>query len=115
MMNSVKNKAIFVVIERGKADNVIRAARKAGASGATVFFARGTGEQAHLNLFKIQVESMKEVVLTIVPEHLAQNVIAAMSTAANLNRPGTGILFSMPVDGLIGLEYLDTPEGHASA
>lgn len=109
-MSCAKNKAIFVVIERGKADKVIRAAISAGASGATVFFARGSGDLAHLNLFKMQVEAMKEVVLTIVPETLAQAVIAAMSSAVDLSRPGTGILFSMPVDSLIGLEYLFTPK-----
>lgn len=108
-MHKAKPIAIFVVIERGKADVVIRAARCAGASGATVFFARGTGGQVHMNLFKIEVEPMKEVVLTIVPEHLAQDVIAAMSAAAHLNRPGTGILFSMPIESLIGLEYIDRP------
>jgi len=115
MMSTAKSKAVFVVIERGKADNVIRAARSAGASGATILFARGTGDQAHLNLFKIQIESMKEVVLTIVPEHLAQGVIAAISATANLHRPGTGILFSMPVDCLIGLEYLDAPDWEPNA
>ncbi len=113
-MNASRYAAIFVVIERGKADNVVQAARNAGASGATVFFGRGTGDESHLNLFKIQVESMKEVVFTIVPEHLAREVIAAISAAASLSRPGTGILFSMPVDFLVGLEYRDTTEEHTS-
>lgn len=110
MITTPQYMAVFVVIERGKADKVIQAARDAGASGGTIFFARGTGDAAHLSLFKIQVEAMKEVVFTIVPKPLASDVIAAMSAAGSLNRPGTGILFSMPVDCLIGLEYLAAAE-----
>ena len=36
-------RCIVAIVERGKADKVVNAAKKAGATGATIFYARGTG------------------------------------------------------------------------
>lgn len=37
-------RCIVAIVERGKADKIVESAKDAGASGATVFYGRGTGE-----------------------------------------------------------------------
>lgn len=49
---------ITVIVQRGAADKVVRAAQKAGAQGATIFYARGTGvRQRHLGVLGVAVNS----------------------------------------------------------
>jgi len=108
-MNDTDNNAlIVVVVERGKADAIVAAAREAGASGATVFFARGTGTKEHLSFFRIQVDAMKEVVLLLARQSQLRAIVGAITSAGRLTEPGTGILFTVPVGLIVGLEYLET-------
>ncbi len=111
-MNSTeKNVLIIVVVERGKTDPIVEAARKHGAGGATILFARGTGTQEHLSLFGINADSMKEVVMILAQETHVYQMVGAMTTAGRLTEPGTGILFTVPVGTLVGLEYRQTGGG----
>ncbi len=110
-MNEAENNALIVVIvERGKADAVVEAARKHGAAGATVLFARGTGTEEHQNLFRINIDTMKEVVLILVKKTSVDSIVNAITEAGRLTEPGTGILFTLPVGLSVGLEYLQTGE-----
>lgn len=102
--------AIFAIVERGKADVIVEAARRAGASGATVLFARGTGTEEHLSLFRIKVDAMKEVVIMLAKDSQVEAIFAAINEAGRLAEPGTGIAFAVPAGMIIGLEHRDTKE-----
>ncbi len=103
MTSELKQTVIVAIVERGKADRLVEAAHKAGANGATVLFARGTGTDEHLNLLRIKVDSMKEVVLILVTEAQTQQVFDAVIKAGRLNEPGKGIVFTLPVGMAVGL------------
>lgn len=95
---------IIAIVERGKADQLVEAAKQAGATGATVFFARGTGTHEHLSLLRIKVDAMKEVVLILAKEMQVQPVFDAVVKAGRMNDPGTGIVFTLPVGMIAGLD-----------
>lgn len=97
--------AIFVIVERGKADHVVEEAKKAGAFGATVFYGRGTGEKEFKKFFNLNVESSKEIIMILTPNGEKKPIIDAVVRAGKLDDPGTGILFTVPVGDLIGLHY----------
>lgn len=98
-------KCIVSIVERGKADKVVDAAKKAGAKGATIFYGRGTGETEAKKFLKIQVESTKEIILILTELDKYKTIMDAMVEAGQLKKPGTGIIFTVPVTNLIGLHH----------
>jgi nitrogen regulatory protein P-II 1 len=50
---------ITCIVQRGSADDVMKAANKAGATGATIYFARGTGVRERLGLLGIAIQAEK--------------------------------------------------------
>ena len=98
-----ESRMIMAIMQRGKADRPIKAALKAGASSAVAFFGRGLGIRERLGLLGLAVQPEKEVVMIVVPEHLTDIVVRAMVRAGNLDQPGVGFLFVMPVEEVVGL------------
>lgn len=85
---------ITCVIQEGRGDQVLAAARKIGVSiGATVHHARGTGLRERLGLWGIAVESEKEVVSVLVSSEQRDVVFDALYRAAEINTPGAGFMY----------------------
>lgn len=85
---------ITAIVQRGAADEVVQAAQEAGAQGATIFHARGTGiRQKHMGILGLTVNVDKEVVYIIVPEDLADLIFERIFVAAKMDTPGMGILW----------------------
>jgi nitrogen regulatory protein PII len=96
---------LFVIVERGKGKYIADEAKKAGAKGATIFYARGMGDLESQKLFNIQVDSSKEVIIIITEQQETQEILDAVVKAGKLEEPGAGIVFTVPVNNLIGLDY----------
>ncbi|NLJ80496.1 MAG: P-II family nitrogen regulator [Firmicutes bacterium] len=97
--------AIFVVVERGKADHIVDEAKVAGAFGATIFYGRGTGEKEFKKFFNLHVESSKEIIFILTPEDKKQPIIDVLVKAGKLDDPGTGILFTVPIGDMVGFHH----------
>ena len=90
---------ITCIVQRGVADKVVDAAMRAGAHGATVYYARGTGvRQRHLGVLGITISAEKEIVHIVVASEQADGVFEAMHAAAQLDTPGMGILYMTAVE-----------------
>jgi len=89
---------ITCMIQKGMADEVVRAARLAGAQGASIHYGRGAGVRERLGLLSITVEAEKEVVQIMVSNQQQEEVFAAMFTAGKLDTPGMGIMFITPLE-----------------
>ncbi len=96
-------KLITAVVQRGKADDAVQAAIKAGAQGATVVFGRGQGIRERLGLLGLAIQPEKEVIYIVIEERLLDRVLAAMIKAGNLDQPGLGFIYVTPVERTIGL------------
>ena len=88
---------ITCIVQRGKADEAVKAAMRAGAPAATISFARGTGIRERLGLLKIAISPEKEVIETVVPAEVADAVFDAFVEAAKLDTPGMGFIYMTPV------------------
>ena len=91
-------KLITCIVQRGKADDVVKAARMAGAPAATIYFARGTGIRERLGLLKIFISPEKEVVEMVIPNEEADKVFDAVVEAGKLDIPGMGFIYMTSVD-----------------
>lgn len=98
-------KCIVAIVERGKAEKVVEAAKKAGATGASIFYGRGTGETEAKKFLNIHIESSKEMILILTEVEKYKRIMDAMVDAGKIKEPGTGIIFTVPVTNLIGLHH----------
>lgn len=85
---------LTVVVQRGAADLVVQVAMDAGAQGATVFHAHGTGiRQKHLGILGLTVNTEKEIVYIVAPAEQADHLFERVFVAAKMDTPGMGILW----------------------
>ena len=94
---------IITVIARGFSDYVISAARDAGASGATILYARGTAD-VDKQVMGISLQPEREVVLTLVKSADRRKIMQAISDGTSLMEEGRGLCFSLPVSEVFGLK-----------
>lgn len=90
---------ITCIVQRGVADVVVKAAQKAGAQGATVFYAHGTGvRQRRLGVLGVTVNAEKEIIYIVASTDQADRIFEKMFTAGKLDTPGMGMIFTTPVE-----------------
>ncbi len=89
---------ITCIVQRGKANEIVKAAVLAGAQGATVYFASGSGMRERLGLLGMAVEVEKEVISIVVPSEQADHIFEIMYKAGKLDTPGMGFIYSTPLE-----------------
>ena len=86
-------KLITCVVQRGLGEKIVRAARGAGAQGATIFYAKGSGVRERLGVLGVAVEVEKEVVNIVVSSEQASDVFDRVYLAGELDTPGMGFMY----------------------
>lgn len=92
------NEMISVIVNKGYADDVMAAARSAGASGGTVLNARGTARETDERFFGMHIVPEKEMLIMIVPTEKKDDVMNAIKELKCLKEPGMGIVYSSQVE-----------------
>ncbi len=100
-------KMIVVFVEDDKTDDVMDAAREAGATGATVINnARGEGVNKSKTFFGLTLETQRDVVLFLVEEHLSRHILERINEVGEFDeKPGTGIAFQIDVEDAVGIVH----------
>ena len=106
MSNEYNNELIVTIVKRGWSEQVLTAARRAGPEGGTNILGRGTGIHEVKTLLGIAIEPEKDIVLTVVPVSLTDPVLDAIVAAAELDRPGMGLAFVMPIRRIAGRVHM---------
>jgi nitrogen regulatory protein PII len=89
---------LTAIVQRGGSDMVVQAAQEAGAQGATIFHAHGTGvRQKRLGVLGLTINSEKEVIYIVVPSDQADFVFERIFVSAKMDTPGMGILWMTPL------------------
>lgn len=94
---------IMAVVDKGKAEDVIEAATKAGSKGGTIINARGSGIHETSKVFSMEIEPEKEVVLIISESHLTEAIASSINYHLKMDEPGNGIVFIQDVNKAYGL------------
>jgi nitrogen regulatory protein PII len=100
-------KLILAFIDDDKTDEVMQAARTAGATGATVITsARGEGLKPTRTFLGLSLESQRNVVLFLVEQRLARSILETIGTVGELDTtPGTGIAVQIDVEDAVGVAH----------
>ena len=110
------HEVIFCLVNNGFSEEVMDAARDAGARGGTVIHARGTANKEAEKFFNISIQPEKELVMILVPTEIRDKVLHALYHDVGLKEPAQGIAFSMPVDAVVGVmkdyEMKEAAENH---
>lgn len=113
-MNRDKFDLIVTVVNKNTSESILKASKEAGAEGGTVVYGRGTGIRETKTLFGIPIEPEKEIILTIVPQDITNQVQEAIIRAGALDQPGAGILFVMELKQVAGICHLCMEESEQS-
>lgn len=96
--NTKSSDMITVIVNKGYADDVMFAARKAGATGGTVINARGTAREDDAKFFGMHIVPEKDMLVIVVEHEQKEAVLSAIKEVKCLKEPGMGIAFSSPVE-----------------
>ena len=85
---------ITCVVQEGKGDIILKAARELGVSlGARLYHAKGTGARELFGLWGVAVETEKDVVSILVSAEQRDILFDALYLAAELDIPGMGFMY----------------------
>lgn len=99
-----KWKMITVIVNSGYADDIMDAARKAGASGGTVTHARGTASPDDAKFLGVAIVPEKEMVMILCESSQSDTIVNAISSLKCLDEPGIGILYTQDVTDFRNLD-----------
>jgi nitrogen regulatory protein PII len=97
-------KCILAMVKPNLTDKVVDSAKRAGATGATIIAASGTGAGEAKTFFGLSLDIRTEVVLILVGEDLVEPILSAIKEAGRFSEPGTGIAMVLPVEQTAGME-----------
>jgi nitrogen regulatory protein PII len=97
-----QTEVITCIVQRGESDKVVKAAIKAGAQGATVYYARGTGVRQKLGIFGAMLTPEKEVIIVVTNADRTDGIFDAIVSAAKLDKAGRGFAFVQKVERAVG-------------
>jgi hypothetical protein len=104
MNTETKFDLILSVVNQGYSDEFMALAREAGASGGTVVNARGIVHQGPVKFFGISVQDEKEIIAILSTRERKAPIMQAVSQAFGISSQAEGIIFSLPVDSVAGLD-----------
>ena len=94
---------LIAVCNQGYAEEVMQAARKAGAGGGTIVHAKGTANQYSEKFFGITLSEEKEIVLIVTRNTDRDRIMGAIKTEAGVATDAHTIIFSLPVENVAGI------------
>jgi nitrogen regulatory protein PII len=100
-------KLIIALIEEGKTEPILEAARDAGATGSTVINqARGEGVEKSKTFFGLNLETQRDMILLLVEEHLSRHILERINQVGEFEeKPGSGIAFQIDVEDAVGVSH----------
>ncbi len=97
---------IITIADKGNSDLIMECSRSAGATGGTVVKAKGTGKEM-ATLFGISISEEKEMVYIVSKKKDRDVIMQKISEKAGSNTEAHGIIFSIPVESVVGIRGLE--------
>ena len=88
---------LLCVVNAGFSQNVMEAARTAGAKGGTIVRARGTANPESEEFFNITIQPDKEIVLILALKEVKDEIMKAVYKECGPATGAQGLVFSVPV------------------
>ena len=89
---SAKWKMITVIVNSGYTDDIMDAARKAGATGGTMMHARGTASPEDATFLGVTIVPEKEMLIILCAEERLEAIVNAIQGLKCLQEPNIGVM-----------------------
>ena len=98
-------KLIIALVEDKLSDDILDAARDAGATGSTVLNqVRGEGIQAAKTFLGLSLETQRDMLMFLVEEHMSRDILESIASIGKFEEnPGSGIAFKLDVEDAVGV------------
>ncbi len=104
-------KLIMALVDDEFTDDIVDAARAAGATGSTVVTsARGEGLKPEKTFLGLTLTENRDLLMFLVAEQLSRDILETIAGVGKFDeRPGSGIAFQLDIEDAVGLaSQIDT-------
>ena len=98
-------KLVVAIVQRGYSDEVVFAAKSAGAKGAVIMQGKGVGTSEH-KFFGFKIDPENEVVLILVKEEIVVPIMKAIYAMTDYKSSARGMVFALPVSYVTGMTHI---------
>ncbi len=100
-------KLIIALVEDDKTQDVMEAARQAGATGVTVIpSARGEGVEKEKTFLGLTLTTQRDVLFFLVEEHMSRRIMETIAEVGKFGtKKGAGIAFQVDVEDAVGVAH----------
>lgn len=106
-LKDTKYELLVVIANQGYTEQIMDAARAAGAGGGTVIHAKGTGMERAEHFLGVSLASEKEIVFIVVRHESKNEIMRAVMTEAGTQSKAGALVFSLPVTSTAGLRLTE--------
>lgn len=103
IMPDTKYSLVAVVAAQGYSEEVMAAAREAGARGGTIIHSRRIGDAEAVTVWGLSLQEEKETILIVATEENKLAIMQAISEKCGMQSDAKAAVFSLPIDNVIGL------------
>ena len=100
---TVMHELVIAVVNEKYTDTAIEAARAAGATGATVFHSRSIGNEKVEQAMGTAIADDTDSIFFLTSKEYKLKIMEAIRDSAGLKTDGSAVIFSLPVDDLVGI------------
>ena len=94
---------IVIAVQNGYGADAMDAAREAGAAGGTILHAATINNQKAEQLIGVTLQKETEILLILTKREGKMAIMNAVKERVGLKTDAGGVLFSLPVDSLVGV------------
>ena len=113
---NIMHELVIAVVNTKYTDMAIEAARAAGATGATVFHTKSINNDKAEGAIGTTINRETDSIFFLTTLEYKARIMEAVRDAAGLKTEGGAVIFSLPVDDLVGVgrfeDYVDGEENH---
>lgn len=102
-VDNIMYQSITVIVDKGKGEDVIDAATKAGSKGGTIINSRGSGIHETSKLFAMEIEPEKEIVIILSRIEYVDKIVSSIKDEIKIDEPGMGIIYTQDINKTYGL------------
>ncbi len=103
-MSDSKYSVIAVTVNQGYSENVMDAAREAGAYGGTVIPGRRIGTEQTIGFWGTGIQNENDTVLIVAENDIKLQIMQAVGEKCGMHSDAKGMVLSLPLDTVIGIE-----------
>ena len=104
VMTERNHALITAIVNQGYSEEVMNAARSAGARGGTVIHSRRIMDEKNIATMGLGLQEEREMILIVADEEHKLQIMQAIGEQWGVHSEAKGIVLSLPIDNVIGLQ-----------